>query len=176
MADKGFRIEDLLKEINVELNTPPFLRKGNFTTEEMKETEEIASLRIHVERRIQRIKSFHIFDRPVSISLAPVVNEMIGRVVHGIRTLDFQNSMRDGLLGVIDKSVRRRSQPWQRWIHHNATAGSLDAVATTTKCSFVVPHCMGLVICRAPPLPVSIWMTIVRSCITTAWCTLKTPG
>ncbi|CAN7995181.1 unnamed protein product [Ixodes pacificus] len=76
MADKGFRIEDLLKEINVELNTPPFLRKGNFTTEEVKETEEIASLRIHVERRIQRVKSFHIFDRPVSISLAPVVNEM----------------------------------------------------------------------------------------------------
>ncbi|KAM7307084.1 THAP domain-containing protein 5-like [Ixodes scapularis] len=76
MADKGFRIEDQLKEINVELNTPPFLRKGNFTTEEVKETEEIASLRIHVERRIQRIKGFHIFDRPVSISLAPVVNEM----------------------------------------------------------------------------------------------------
>lgn len=49
MADKGFRIEDQLKEINVELNTPPFLRKGNFTTEEVKETEEIASLRIHVE-------------------------------------------------------------------------------------------------------------------------------
>ncbi|KAM7312561.1 uncharacterized protein ISCGN_009466 [Ixodes scapularis] len=76
MADKGFRIEEMLKKINVRLNIPPFLRKGYFTTEEVKETEQIASLRIHVERRIQRIKNFHIFDRPVQISLAPVVSEM----------------------------------------------------------------------------------------------------
>lgn len=53
MADKSFRIEGTLKEINVELNTPPFLRKGNFTSEEVRETVEIASLRIHVEERIQ---------------------------------------------------------------------------------------------------------------------------
>ncbi|CAN7945686.1 unnamed protein product [Ixodes pacificus] len=76
MADKGFRIEEMLKKINVQLNIPPFLRKGHFTTEEVKETEQIASLRIHVERRIQRIKNFHIYDRPVPISLAPVVSEM----------------------------------------------------------------------------------------------------
>ncbi|CAN7944441.1 unnamed protein product, partial [Ixodes hexagonus] len=76
MADKGFRIEEMLKKINVQLNIPPFLRKGHFTTEEVKETEAIASLRIHLERRIQRIKNFHIFDRPIQISLAPVVSEM----------------------------------------------------------------------------------------------------
>lgn len=76
MADKGFKIEDLLKERNVKLNTPPFLRKGHFTTEEVRETEEIASLRIHVERRILRIKNFHIFDRPIPISITSVVSEM----------------------------------------------------------------------------------------------------
>ncbi|CAN7981159.1 unnamed protein product, partial [Ixodes pacificus] len=76
MADKGFKIEDLLQKINVKLNIPPFLRKGHFTDEEVQETEEIASLRIHVERRIQRIKNFHIFDKPIPISIAPVANEM----------------------------------------------------------------------------------------------------
>ncbi|CAN8026773.1 unnamed protein product [Ixodes persulcatus] len=76
MADKGFKIEDDLKKINVRLNIPPFLRKGHFTSEEVKETEAIASLRIHVERRIQRIKNFNIFDRPISISIAPVASEM----------------------------------------------------------------------------------------------------
>ncbi|CAN7976884.1 unnamed protein product [Ixodes persulcatus] len=48
MADKGFKIEDDLKQINVRLNIPPFLRQGHFTSEEIKETEAIASLRIHV--------------------------------------------------------------------------------------------------------------------------------
>ncbi|CAN7995935.1 unnamed protein product, partial [Ixodes pacificus] len=76
MADKGFKIEDLLTNIGVQLNTPPFLRRGHFTSEEVRETEAIASLRIHVERRIQRIKNFHLFDRPVPISIAPIVNEM----------------------------------------------------------------------------------------------------
>lgn len=76
MADKGFRIEDLLQQINVKLNIPPFLRRGHLSSEEMTETEEIASLRIHVERRIQRIKTFHIFDRPIAISIAPVASEM----------------------------------------------------------------------------------------------------
>ncbi|KAG0430037.1 hypothetical protein HPB47_023062 [Ixodes persulcatus] len=76
MADKGFKIEDDLKQINVRLNIPPFLRQGHFTSEEVKETEAIASLRIHVERRIQRIKNFHIFDRPISLSIAPVASEI----------------------------------------------------------------------------------------------------
>ncbi|CAN8007014.1 unnamed protein product [Ixodes hexagonus] len=76
MADKGFKIEELLKEINVKLNIPPFLHGGEFTSEEVKETEEIASLRIHVERRIQRIKNFHIFNRPIRISIAPVASEI----------------------------------------------------------------------------------------------------
>ncbi|XP_077507920.1 uncharacterized protein LOC144119066 [Amblyomma americanum] len=76
MADKGFKIEDMLKTINVALNNPPFLRRGQFSEEEIKETEEIASLRIHVQRRIQHIKSFHIFDRLVPLSLGPIINEM----------------------------------------------------------------------------------------------------
>ncbi|CAN7975661.1 unnamed protein product, partial [Ixodes persulcatus] len=76
MADKGFLISELLAEINVRLNIPPFLGQGTFTESQVKETEKIASLRIHVERRIQRIKSFHIFDRAIPLSLGPVASEM----------------------------------------------------------------------------------------------------
>ncbi|XP_040071801.1 uncharacterized protein LOC120844216 [Ixodes scapularis] len=76
MADKGFKIADLLKHLGVTLNIPPFLNRGKFSVEEVEETQDIAALRIHVERRIQRIKSFHIFDRPIPISLAPLANQI----------------------------------------------------------------------------------------------------
>ncbi|KAM7314879.1 uncharacterized protein LOC115312713 [Ixodes scapularis] len=76
MADKGFTIADLLEPLNVHLNIPPFLRNGQFSEAEILETEAIASLRIHVERRIQRIKSFHIFDRRIPLTIAPVINQL----------------------------------------------------------------------------------------------------
>ncbi|KAL1419422.1 hypothetical protein MTO96_005157 [Rhipicephalus appendiculatus] len=76
MAYKGFKIQDMLSDINVGLNMPPFLTRGQFSEDEVRETEDIASLRIHVERRIQRIKNFHIFDRPIPLSLGPIINEV----------------------------------------------------------------------------------------------------
>ncbi|KAM7285426.1 uncharacterized protein ISCGN_010473 [Ixodes scapularis] len=76
MADKGFKIQDLLEKKGVLLNIPPFLTKGQFPTADVQETQDIASLRIHVERRIQRIKTFHILDRPIAISLAPIANQI----------------------------------------------------------------------------------------------------
>ncbi|XP_075737176.1 uncharacterized protein LOC142776761 [Rhipicephalus microplus] len=76
MADKGFRIEYLLEKNGVKLNLPPFLKGGTFSPEEVKSTKGIAALRIHVERRIQRIKAFHIFDRPIPLTLAPLINQI----------------------------------------------------------------------------------------------------
>ncbi|XP_064456907.1 uncharacterized protein LOC135367543 [Ornithodoros turicata] len=76
MADKGFKIADLLEPLNVHLNIPPFLRQPQFSQQEIAETQDIASLRIHVERRIQRIKTFHIFDRPIPVTLGPVINQI----------------------------------------------------------------------------------------------------
>ena len=53
MADRGFMIKDQLKEINVELNIPPFLeRRQQLPADEVKRGRQIASLRIHVERAI----------------------------------------------------------------------------------------------------------------------------
>ena len=60
MADKGFTIQDLLP-LGVSLNVPPFLGgKGQISLEEVVATQTIASLRIHVERAIKKVKNFHI--------------------------------------------------------------------------------------------------------------------
>ncbi|XP_070391023.1 uncharacterized protein [Dermacentor albipictus] len=76
MADKGFKIKDLLQSKKVMLNIPPFLMHGQFTPAEVEETQEIAAIRIHVERKIKKIKGYHIFDRSIPISLVPLANQM----------------------------------------------------------------------------------------------------
>ena len=61
MADKGFTIREMLKEINVDLNLPPFLNGKQLTADEVLKGRRIASLRIHVERAIRRIKEYHYY-------------------------------------------------------------------------------------------------------------------
>lgn len=77
MADKEFNVEDLLP-LGVSLNTPAFLRnKGQMSPEEVVETQSIASLRIHVERGINKIKNFHIWDSIVpAFTMFGVVNQI----------------------------------------------------------------------------------------------------
>ena len=56
MADKGFDIEEYLIPLGVKLNIPPFLRgKVQFDHGEVVVTRRVASLRIHVERAMERI-------------------------------------------------------------------------------------------------------------------------
>ena len=58
MADRGFTIDDLLDK-SVELNIPPFLKdKGQFDSSEVASTRSIASVRIHVERVIGRVRRY----------------------------------------------------------------------------------------------------------------------
>ena len=62
MADKGFNIDDLLRSKGVQLNLPPYLlNHAEFSPKEVKETNTIAKIRIHVERAIRLIKKFHLF-------------------------------------------------------------------------------------------------------------------
>ena len=59
MADRGFDIEEDLLLRGVHLNMPPFLRnKSQLSEKELIVTRRIASLRIHVERAMERIKIF----------------------------------------------------------------------------------------------------------------------
>ena len=61
MADRGFEIQALLAPRKVYLNIPPFMRsKDQLNPDEEDETREIASVRIHVERAIERVKNCNI--------------------------------------------------------------------------------------------------------------------
>ena len=75
MADRGFTIKDMLKELNVELNLPPFMegRSAN----QVQKGHKIASSRIHVERAIGRIKNFTILKGTIPISMAQLVNQIV---------------------------------------------------------------------------------------------------
>ncbi|PFX34809.1 Fucolectin [Stylophora pistillata] len=76
IADKGFTVEDLLP-LGVKLNIPPFLGSSKqMPAEEVIQTQEIASLRIHVERVINKIKNFHIWDGVVPLNQLGLVNQM----------------------------------------------------------------------------------------------------
>lgn len=65
MVDRGFTVSDLLLQRGAKLYMPPFTRKEEggknvLNQDEICKTREIASLRIHVERAIERMKNFKI--------------------------------------------------------------------------------------------------------------------
>ena len=79
MADRGFTMRDILKELNIELNSPPFMQgRQQLPQEEIQEGRKIASLRIHVERAIGRIKTFNIICKStIPLSLARLSNQIV---------------------------------------------------------------------------------------------------
>ncbi|XP_078137150.1 uncharacterized protein LOC144537352 [Sander vitreus] len=76
MADEGFIIEELLSGVGAKLVTPQFERSGQFTREDTEKTQAIARLRTVVERVIGRIKSNHIWDSPVPLTLMCTVSQI----------------------------------------------------------------------------------------------------
>ncbi len=78
MADRGFAIKDMLQEIGVELNIPPFMEgRQQLPAKEVQDGRHIASVRIHVERAIGRIKTFTILKHTLPISLARISNQIV---------------------------------------------------------------------------------------------------
>ena len=76
MADKGFTIQGLLP-LGISLNLPPFLGgSSQMPAEDVVKTQEIASLRIHIERAINKIKNFHIWDKVIPLHQIPLANHM----------------------------------------------------------------------------------------------------
>ena len=77
MADRGFTISDDLKPLNVSLNIPHFLSgRTQLTAAEVKESQTIASVRIHVERAIQRVKRFKILRNEIPLTLHGSINQI----------------------------------------------------------------------------------------------------
>ena len=71
MADRGFRIKDQLTRIGIKLNIPPFLEgRQQLPAEEVQQGSCIASLQIHVEQAIGKIKSCNILKGTLPITLA----------------------------------------------------------------------------------------------------------
>jgi len=83
MADRGFTIRALLTLHRATLNMPPFTQKCTWgkgrclTQKQIQETREIAKVRIHVERAIQRIKTFRLIGQIIPWHLKPKMNQII---------------------------------------------------------------------------------------------------
>ena len=76
MVDRGFDIKDIVSN-GVTVNMPPFLAgRDQLTALETEETMSIASVRIHVERAIGRIKTYHILDGNLPNILSPYVTQI----------------------------------------------------------------------------------------------------
>ena len=85
MAHKGFDIRDDLAKYGVTLNIPAYLKRMiTFSREQTEHNKKIASLRIHVERAMWRIKNWHMFDSQLPICLAPVVSEIFLSLEHSL--------------------------------------------------------------------------------------------
>ena len=76
MADRGFNIHDMLATKGVRVNVPPFMNEsGQFDEGELLETRRIATLRIHVERAMERIKNYHILDFiPITLCRSGIID------------------------------------------------------------------------------------------------------
>ena len=68
----------MLDEIGVKLNMPPFLDgRAQLPAKEIQEGRKIASLRIHVERAIGRMKNFDILKGTIPITMARQINQIV---------------------------------------------------------------------------------------------------
>ena len=77
MADRGFTIHELLAPLGVGLNILPFLgSRSQMDGSEVVETQQIASLRIHIERAIRCVKEFDIVTGVMPASLAGSANQI----------------------------------------------------------------------------------------------------
>ena len=61
----------------ISLNIPPFLnRESQHSLSSENETRQIASVRVHVERAIERVKNFKILQSTIPLSTAPEMNKI----------------------------------------------------------------------------------------------------
>jgi hypothetical protein len=86
-VDKSVLIEQKCEEHFLKLIRPPFLRQQmQFSKADAEETANIARARVHVERAIERIKSFQILSSQISWYMVPYVNDIM-TVVAGLVNL-----------------------------------------------------------------------------------------
>ena len=77
MADRGFTIRDLLLRRGATLNMPAFSKGKQLSTQAVGKSRKIASLRIHVERAMERIKNNKILQGIISLQLKNSLNQIM---------------------------------------------------------------------------------------------------
>ena len=76
MVDRGFDISGIVPA-GVTVNMPPILaRRDQMSAAETEETMNIASVRIHVEHAMGRIKTYHILDGTLPNTLSPYATKI----------------------------------------------------------------------------------------------------
>lgn len=76
MVDKGFMIGNELSEAGIEMIRPNFLNKER-TKSDVENDRLIAAARVHVERRISRIKLFKTLSEKISLSKLPYLDDIL---------------------------------------------------------------------------------------------------
>ncbi|XP_066019631.1 uncharacterized protein [Pocillopora verrucosa] len=76
MADKGFNIRDLLTRKKVALNIPPLCKGKQLSKKAVKSTRAIASVWIHVEHAIGRLKDFRILQGNFLVPMLPIADNI----------------------------------------------------------------------------------------------------
>ncbi|XP_070390457.1 uncharacterized protein [Dermacentor albipictus] len=78
MADRGFKLDPYLEAQGIKMNRPAFTKgKDQLPESEVTETRRIASLRIHVERAINRIKTYRIFKQVLPIKSRKYASKIV---------------------------------------------------------------------------------------------------
>ena len=78
MVDRGFNVQDLLLVKQVKLYMPPFTKgQIQFTKQKVKRGQDIAKARIHVERAIERVKRFRIFNSVIPLTMKDVLDDIV---------------------------------------------------------------------------------------------------
>lgn len=77
MADRGFNIRDILLKKNATLNMPAFSGGKQLSSRAVIRSRRIASVRIHVERAMKRIKNFKIIQGIIPLQLKSSMDQIL---------------------------------------------------------------------------------------------------
>jgi len=78
MADRGFTVSQELRKLGVRTIIPAFKGRGRpqLTAAECSQSEDVAKARIHIERIIQRIRTFHILGSVVRLNMCDIIEQL----------------------------------------------------------------------------------------------------
>lgn len=78
MVDRGFNVQDLLLVKQVKLYMPPFTKgQSQFTKQKDQKGQVIAKARTHVERAIERVRRFRIFNSVIPLKMKDLLDDIV---------------------------------------------------------------------------------------------------